>query len=85
MKAIPQEEFQKCLQQWRHHWTKNTVAQEECFEGDPSQWAVSKQVCLKSFRELHSHTTYNSYTKHTLQSFATRMMHQADPFISQTE
>jgi len=35
--AIPQQEFQKCFQQWQHHSAKYTAAQEEYFEGDPYQ------------------------------------------------
>jgi hypothetical protein len=32
--SIPQEEFQKCFEQWKHHLTKCTVAQGDYFEGD---------------------------------------------------
>jgi hypothetical protein len=34
LKAIPQQEFQKCFQQWQHHCT---AAQGEYFKGDSSQ------------------------------------------------
>jgi hypothetical protein len=34
LKAIPQQEFQKCFQQWQHQWAKCTAAQEGYFEGD---------------------------------------------------
>jgi len=44
LKAILQQEFQKCFQQWQHCSTKCTVAQGEYLEGDPSQHAVSIQV-----------------------------------------
>jgi len=27
LKAIPQQEFQKCFQQWQHHWAKCMSAQ----------------------------------------------------------
>jgi hypothetical protein len=37
LKAIPQQKFQKCFQQWQHHWDKCRAAQGEHFEGDPSQ------------------------------------------------
>jgi len=37
LKAIPEEEFQKCIQQWQHHWARGTGAQGEYFEGDPFQ------------------------------------------------
>jgi hypothetical protein len=37
LKAVLQQEFQKCFQQWQHRWTKCTVAQREYFEGDPFQ------------------------------------------------
>jgi hypothetical protein len=47
LKAIPQQGFQKCFQQWQHSWAKCIVAQREYFEDDPSQWAVSIQVCLQ--------------------------------------
>jgi hypothetical protein len=50
--ALPQQEFQKCSQQWQHHWAKCMAVQGECFEGDPSQQAAeTKEVCL--------HQTYN--------------------------
>jgi hypothetical protein len=47
MKAIPQQEFQKCFQQWQHHWAKHIADQGENFEGHPSQQAVSIHVCYK--------------------------------------
>jgi len=31
------KEFQKCFQQWKHHWAKCIVAQGKYFKGDPSQ------------------------------------------------
>jgi hypothetical protein len=34
LKAIPQQKFQKCFQQWQHHWAKCTAAQGEYFKGD---------------------------------------------------
>jgi hypothetical protein len=37
LKAIPQQEFRKCFQQWQHRWAKCIAAQGEYFEGDPSQ------------------------------------------------
>jgi hypothetical protein len=37
LKAIPQQEFQKCFQQWQHRWTKGTDAEEEYINGDCSQ------------------------------------------------
>jgi len=37
LKAVPQQEFQKCFQQWQHQWTKCIAAQGEYLEGDPSQ------------------------------------------------
>jgi hypothetical protein len=43
LKAIPQQAFQKCFQQWRHHWAKCVPAQWEYIEGSP-QLAVSIQV-----------------------------------------
>jgi hypothetical protein len=36
LKAIPQQEFQKCFQQWQHRWAKYIAAEGEYFEGDPS-------------------------------------------------
>jgi hypothetical protein len=35
--VIPQQEFQKCFQQWQHRTAKCISAQGEYFEGDPSQ------------------------------------------------
>jgi hypothetical protein len=37
LKAVPQQEFLKCFQQWQHRWAKCTAAEEEYFESDPSQ------------------------------------------------
>jgi len=37
LKAIPQQEFQKCFQQWQNCWAKCTAAQGEYFEGHLSQ------------------------------------------------
>jgi len=37
LKAVPQQEFQKCLQQWQHFWAKCLAAEGEYFEGDTSQ------------------------------------------------
>jgi len=36
-KAIPQQDFQKCLHQWQHRWDKCVANQGEYFEGHPSQ------------------------------------------------
>jgi len=41
LKAIPWQEFKKCLQQWQHFWAKCKAAQGEYLKGDPSQKAVS--------------------------------------------
>jgi len=35
LKVIPQWEFQKCFQQWQHHWAKSIAAEVEYFEGKP--------------------------------------------------
>jgi len=37
LKAIPQQEFEKCFQQWQHRWSKCIVAEGEYFEVDSSQ------------------------------------------------
>jgi len=37
MKAIPQQEFQKCFQQWQHSWAECIATQGGYTEGDPSQ------------------------------------------------
>jgi hypothetical protein len=34
LNSIPEEEFQKCFQQWKHQLTKCTGAQQDYFEGD---------------------------------------------------
>jgi hypothetical protein len=39
--------LQKCFQQWQYLGAKGIVAKVEHFEGDPSQKAVSIQVCLQ--------------------------------------
>jgi hypothetical protein len=37
LKAIPQQELQKCFQQWQHHWFERIAAQGDYFKGDPSK------------------------------------------------
>jgi len=37
LEAIPQQEFQKCFQQWQYHWAKYIAAQWEYFRYDPSE------------------------------------------------
>jgi hypothetical protein len=59
LKAIQQQEFQKCFQQWQYHWVKCTAAEVEYFEGDPLSVSckyTGTMLEIKSFRELHSHT-----------------------------
>jgi len=60
LKAIPQQKFQKCFQQWQHHWAKCIAAQGENFEDDPLSvnCKYTGMLAIKSFRELHSHTSY---------------------------
>jgi len=36
LKAISQHEFQKCFEQWQHHWAKFIIVEREYFEGDHS-------------------------------------------------
>jgi hypothetical protein len=36
LQSIPEEEFQKCFEQWKHRLTKRTGAQGDYFEGDSS-------------------------------------------------
>jgi hypothetical protein len=45
LKAIPQV-FQKCFQQWQHHWAKCIAVQGEYFKGNPPQKVVSIWVCV---------------------------------------
>jgi len=47
LRAIRQQEFKNCFQQWQHRWEQCTVAQGVYFEGNPSQWVVSIQVSLQ--------------------------------------
>jgi hypothetical protein len=37
LKAVPQQEFQKCFQRWQYHWAKCKAAQGVYFEGNSSQ------------------------------------------------
>jgi len=37
LEALPQQEFQKCFQQWQYHWAKCIVAVGEYYEVDASQ------------------------------------------------
>jgi histone-lysine N-methyltransferase SETMAR len=61
LEALPQQEFQKCFQQWLHSWAKYIAAQGEYFEGDPVSVSCkyNRYACNKSFQELHSHTLHN--------------------------
>jgi hypothetical protein len=47
LKAVPQQEFQNCFQQWQHCLAKCTATQGRYFKGDPSQQVVSIWVCLQ--------------------------------------
>jgi hypothetical protein len=53
LKAIPQQEFPKCFQQWQHRWAKCTAAQGSILKMTP---LVSCILAIKSFQELHCHT-----------------------------
>jgi hypothetical protein len=44
LKAVPQQEFQKCFQEWQHRWAKCIAAEREYLEHDPPQTLVSIQV-----------------------------------------
>jgi len=37
LKTVPQQEFQKCFQQWQYHWAKCKAAEGEYLEGETSQ------------------------------------------------
>jgi hypothetical protein len=41
LKSAPEEEFQKCFEQWKHRLTKCTGALGECFEGDSNHYCES--------------------------------------------
>jgi len=49
MKAIPQQEFQKCFHRWQNHWAKCIAAQGEHFEGI---------LAIKEYQKRNSHTSY---------------------------
>ncbi|GFX24616.1 putative DD34D transposase [Trichonephila clavipes] len=34
LRAIPKSEFQKCFENWKHHWAKCVTANGAYFEGD---------------------------------------------------
>jgi hypothetical protein len=34
LRSLPEEAFQKCLQQWKERWAKCVESQGACFEGD---------------------------------------------------
>jgi hypothetical protein len=44
LNVIPQQNFQKYIQQWQHRWAKYIAAQGKYSEGYPSQYAVHIQV-----------------------------------------
>jgi hypothetical protein len=64
LKAIPQQEFQKCFQHWQHRWTESIAAQGKYSEGEPFQYAVNYtgMLAINPFRDLHSHIYI--YTRH---------------------
>jgi hypothetical protein len=74
LKDIPQQESQKCSQQWQHRSTKCTVAQEEYFDGDPSQQAVSIQVW--DFQLNHSDNFIAKYNLQLLMRCGLHLMKQ---------
>jgi len=37
LKPVPEQEFEKCFQQWQHRWAQCRAVQGEQFKGDPSQ------------------------------------------------
>jgi hypothetical protein len=56
LKAIPQQELQKCFKQWQHHLAKCIAAQGEYFKGDPSHKVDCNcpgMLAVKSFWELY--------------------------------
>jgi len=60
LKAIPRQEFQKCSQQWQHHWTKCVAAEGAYFKGNPLSVSCKyTDMCeIKWFWEVYSHTSY---------------------------
>jgi hypothetical protein len=68
LKAIPQQELQKCFQQWQHRLAKCTAAEGEWLQRWPLSvsYKYAGMLAIKSLWELHSHTSYmtlntNSY------------------------
>jgi hypothetical protein len=59
LKAIPQQQFQKCFQQWQHRRAMCIAILGEYFEGDPSKLSCNYTSihAIKPFRELHSRIT----------------------------
>jgi hypothetical protein len=50
LKVIPQQEFQKCFQQWQHHSDKCIAAQGEYFKDNPSvSCKYTGMLAIKSF------------------------------------
>jgi hypothetical protein len=63
LKVISQQEFLKRFQQWRHRWAKCIG----CSRAVLCRWPltakckyIGTRLAIKSFWELHSHTSYNS-------------------------
>jgi hypothetical protein len=46
LKSIPEEEFQKCFEQWKHRLTKCIGAQGDYFEDDSNHQCVSNYIQL---------------------------------------
>jgi len=60
LKAIPQQEFQKCFQPWQHGWVKCITAQGKYFKGNHASVSCkyTDMLAVKQFRELYGHTSY---------------------------
>jgi hypothetical protein len=55
---IPEEEFQKCFEQWKHRLTKCIGAQGDHFECDCNHWCVKHLNTAFTGTSLNYHTSY---------------------------
>jgi len=59
LKAIPQNQFQNCFEEWTRRWHRRIASQGEYFEGDHGgiqQWVCSTFIAMRSRTLLSDHT-----------------------------
>jgi hypothetical protein len=59
LKAISQQEFQKCFQQWQH---RSRGVLKRCPLSVSCKYVYTGMLAIKSFRDLHCHTSYFTFS-----------------------